>query len=566
MPEGKSRSGTGPRAKRVAVLGGGVAGLSAALELAERGFAVTVYERRAPGGKARSFPAPGSGLPGEHGFRFFPGFYKNLTDTMRRIPFPGNRNGTWDNLISATSYLGSRADGHPDTEISFQPSSALPPWAEFLTPDLAIAAIAHASTELAHVPPDEALHGARKCVVYGTSCQERRLGQWDRVSWNDFLKADTMSPAFQRWFADGLVRNLAAMQSKDASTHSIGLIFEATVCSRFGRGNEPGGTLDRVLNGPTGEKLIDPWVDRLTGLGVEFEVGRTVESLHMEKGRIASALVSDAAGSRRSITADYFLSALPVERFSALLSPQVLAADPHLAGCRRLRTEWMNGLMFYLKEEVPLTHGHVNYVDSTWAVTSISQAQFWQRPFTEYHDHTVKDCLSTIISDWSAPGMFTKKAARECTPEEIAQETWAQIKAHVNSGGATVLGDEMLHSWFLDPAVIGPGTPAVANDTPLFVQSPGSWDDRPASRTGIGNLFLAGDWVRTNINVSTMEGANAAARQAVNALLDADGSTADRCTLGELHVPPEFAAHKEADRERYRKGLPHLLDPDGAPA
>ncbi len=37
----------------VAVLGGGVAGLSAAHELAERGFTVTVYEQRdAPGGKA----------------------------------------------------------------------------------------------------------------------------------------------------------------------------------------------------------------------------------------------------------------------------------------------------------------------------------------------------------------------------------------------------------------------------------------------------------------------------------------------------------------------------------
>ena len=66
----------------VAIIGGGVGGLSAAHELGARGFRVTVYEKRATlGGKARSIPVAGSGvggrkdLPGEHGFRFFTGFY-----------------------------------------------------------------------------------------------------------------------------------------------------------------------------------------------------------------------------------------------------------------------------------------------------------------------------------------------------------------------------------------------------------------------------------------------------------------------------------------------------------
>ena len=43
----------------VAVLGGGVGGLRAAHELAERGYAVTVYERQSAfGGMARSMSAP----------------------------------------------------------------------------------------------------------------------------------------------------------------------------------------------------------------------------------------------------------------------------------------------------------------------------------------------------------------------------------------------------------------------------------------------------------------------------------------------------------------------------
>src|SRR5215468_6861177 len=93
----------------VAILGGGVGGLSAAHELAERGFAVTVYESRARfGGKARSYGAPHTGqggradLPAEHGFRFFPGFYRHLPDTMRRIPYQGQQAGVFANLRDAT--------------------------------------------------------------------------------------------------------------------------------------------------------------------------------------------------------------------------------------------------------------------------------------------------------------------------------------------------------------------------------------------------------------------------------------------------------------------------------
>ena len=45
----------------VIVIGGGVAGLTAAHELVERGFTVNVYETRPDwGGKARSQPVPGS--------------------------------------------------------------------------------------------------------------------------------------------------------------------------------------------------------------------------------------------------------------------------------------------------------------------------------------------------------------------------------------------------------------------------------------------------------------------------------------------------------------------------
>jgi uncharacterized protein with NAD-binding domain and iron-sulfur cluster len=551
----------------VAIFGGGIAGLTAALELAERGFAVTLYERRQLGGKARVFGVPGSAeggrdpLPAEHGFRFFPGFYQNLPDSMRRIPFQGNAKGTWDNLTRASTYLGARK-GRPDLTIPFPFPWPIPEGTPpFLTPESLIATLVSGFESLGMIPLPEILHFVRKGVMYVTSCDERRIGQWDHVSWADYLGTETRSKEYNTLLADGLIRNLAAMKSDQASTHAIGLVGEATLWSVLGAGNEDGGSVDRVLAGATSEMLIDPWVAHLKSLGVTFKVGWAAESFQLTGGKITSAVVTGPDGARQTVNADWFLSAVPLERANKLVNAAMRRADPSLDNISKLGNDWMNGLMFFLKKELPITPGHVNYWDSTWALTSISEAQFWKRDFSTYGDGTVKDNLSAIISDWNSPGMFNKKAAKECTPEEIAQEAWAQIKAHLNKPGkAPVLTDDMLHTWYLDPGIRNSGTPQVANDDPLFIQTLGAYELRPTAKTGIENFFLAGDWVKTNLYVSTMETANEGGRMAANALLDAAGYGGKRATLANLWVAPAFNDAKKFDQDRYRQGLPHIFD------
>jgi len=101
----------------VAVLGGGVGGLTAAHELALRGFDVTVYERRAWGGKARSMSVPGTArggrlpLPAEHGWREVFAGYQNLPDTMRRIPFGSDPAGVLGNLVDVPMLELARDQG-----------------------------------------------------------------------------------------------------------------------------------------------------------------------------------------------------------------------------------------------------------------------------------------------------------------------------------------------------------------------------------------------------------------------------------------------------------------------
>ena len=106
---------------RVVVLGGGVAGMSAAHELVERGFEVVVLERRGfAGERPAAFPSPmtarteadmsspaapraqsSTGCPASMGFASSPASTSTSIDTMRRIPSFDGRKAA-DHLVPTT--------------------------------------------------------------------------------------------------------------------------------------------------------------------------------------------------------------------------------------------------------------------------------------------------------------------------------------------------------------------------------------------------------------------------------------------------------------------------------
>ena len=544
----------------VVVLGGGMAGLTAAHELIERGFAVTVYERTALGGKARSIGVPGSGvggrrpLPGEHGFRFFPGFYHHVPDTMRRIPFPGNAHGVWDNMVAANGDVWYRAGDRPDGgPFGIGPSPASVGSIDGLRRVLLDELGGH------DVPPQELAYFVERLLVFVTSSDERRFGQWEKVAWWDFIKAGSMSPQYQHELAAGLTRNLVAAKEKVASTRTIGHMGEAFVWNILGQGND--GAPDRVLNLPTNEAWINPWVRLLRSRGVRFHVGHEVEALETRGGRITAARVRDAQGRRRGVEADWFVLATPVERARKILGRNVRALDPALDGLDDLHVDWMTGIQFYLKRPADLTNGHITFLDAPWALTALTQAQFWSRRnfARDYGDGAAVDCLSVDVSDWDTPGILFGKPAKVCTHDEIAKEVWAQIKQHHTAGDK--LPDDILHSWFIDPGMRwDQHRGRNHNQTPLLVNTVDTWAKRPKAHTRVPNLFLAGDYVQTDVDLATMEGANESGRSATAALLQASGSKAQPPAMYTLYEAPFLAPAKAVDAQRYRAGQPNALD------
>ncbi len=594
--------------KKVIILGGGVAGMSAAHELIDRGFEVQVFEKKVqlPGGKARSVNVPDADagehynpLPGEHGFRFFPGFYKHVIDTMKRIPFAGNKNGVLDNLVAAPHVMLARTGNDPIVMLDSFPKSFAD--FKFLLHSL------HQHTGLSR--EDEEFFALRVWQLI-TSCRARRENDYERMGWWQYTDGANRSEAYQDLLARGLTRTLVAARATTASTKTGGDIFLQLI---FNIAN-PNVATDRILDGPTNNQWLFPWHDYLVKKGVDYRFLSDVRKIDCENGMITGiwvnklksdgSIFNEALPELEKYTADYYICAVPVEVAAPLLLGDILKpkqtiqdfinnvirnadlsnpsvsilditneaiqkaaiinADPTLTGIVELSNDvsWMTGVQYYLNEDITLNEGHIIFADSPWAITAISQSQFWKKfPMSGFADGIAKTVLSCDVSDWETPGILYKKPAQECTAEEIKNEVWVQMKRSLVVDGKYLLSDEMIHTWFIDRDIVFTnemllkGDYFCRNTEPLLVNKVDTWRLRPESYCAIPNLFFAADYVRTHTDLATMEGANEAARRAVNNIIEASGCNASLCEIWDLHEPWEFAHFRNHDYKRYMKGL-----------
>jgi uncharacterized protein with NAD-binding domain and iron-sulfur cluster len=567
---------------QVAIFGGGMGGLAAAHELIERGFEVDVYEKRHIwGGKARSYGVKGTGtdrasdLPGEHGFRFFPGFYKHIPNTMSRIPGVGGRGTVADSLVQCTAgeFLlpGKRATIFP---VRFPRS-----WQEFKERLHELRSSGGLGFE-----PGDLRHFAWVMFRAAIACQARRMAVFEKTSWWDYTGAQQRSAPYQNLLARGLTRSLVAMRAESASTRTVADIMLQMVYYTL----TPGASSDRVLNGPTSAVWIDPWRAHLEQSGVRFHPNTPLEALALGSDRhIASATVREQSGETRTVTADHYVAALPCDVMQPIVAGPLADAAPSLRGIPQLYVEWMNGVQFYLRRDYPMVFGHTIFADSNWSLTSISQPQFWKDgpyPMHRFGDGQVQGLLSVDISDWTKCGKFTTtEPAERLSRDDVVKEVWAQIQAHVADSGFGPLDDADKLAVHLDHDIdrhpepghrhaqslrgrmtvaelhkrraaiaADPTEPLDVDTEPLLVNTCGSWACRPEATTEIPNLFLASDYVRTCTDLATMEGANEAGRRAVNGILAVTGSRAPRCQVWPLKEPWILAPFRALDWVLFR--------------
>lgn len=581
---------------KVAIIGGGVGGLSAAHELVTRGFEVEVYELHCiPGGKARSYGVKGTAegegqhdLPAEHGFRFFPGYYKHVIDTMAHTPY-------WETGETVADRLT-----HVQAEVE----------ASFVRPVIILPAKAPTTIvgmiklwwrnrhNMIPVPLGEAIFYMRRLWQILTSCDERRDVQYEQIPWWEFIDAEQKSLAYQRYLGN-MTRTLVAANPHKVSTRTNGNNWLQVLQGMFSGGN------DRVLDGPTNEVWIHPWLKYLLGQGVRYYVnaraveiqtdGKEVSAFKIEEDKKSSrdwydpVVLAEVRDCDRygitewrevpekefTVSADYYISAVPVERMAQLVTEEhhpnkaapsewrdIANLDPQLKLIPQLScsVQWMNGIQFYLKsadgKPAPTMPGHAIYVEAPYALTSIFQSRYWEHiDVSHYGDGTVESILSVDISNWSdGVGRIYDKPAHQLTRSQVKDEVWEDLQVSLRFNPDAAISDENLVNWFLDFDITPDINELLQNKEPLLVNRVNTWRLRPQAHTAIRNLCIASDYVQTYTDLATMEGANEAARRAVNYLLEETGSSEKPCELWPLKEPQFLAPFRGYDLERFYAG------------
>lgn len=453
------------------VIGGGIAGLSAAASLAERGVRVTLLEGEETwGGRARSWDLP-DGRSMSRGFHaFFRQYYTLRALLSRADPRLGM-------LESIGDYPLQLAGGPRD---SFR---GIP-----RTPPLSVAAFALRSpsmplAQLARVD----LRAAAGLLRVRFPDTFREL---DGISAQRFLD-ELRFPADARHLALEVFARSFFADPREFSAGELAGMFHA-----YFMGSAEGLVFD-VPRDAYSRCLWDPVVRVLRGLGVDARTGTPVEAVGL------------AGGAVRVRTAEAEIEADAV----------VVAVDPRSArsvieGISSRAPGWERWRdRVRAERNAPPFAVHRLWLDRP--VAASTPGFLGTSGFGPLDNVSVLDRFEGTAARW----------AREHAGSVV--ELHAYALTETGPAAERALRAELRRRLeHLHPELRGAGTVAeewlVRDDCPLIGLRP--WQERPTAATPDPRLVVAGDWLRTDAPVALMERAAVTGLQAADALLASWGA------------------------------------------
>ncbi|HEY5926228.1 MAG TPA: NAD(P)-binding protein, partial [Kofleriaceae bacterium] len=538
-----------------------------------------------------TFEPSGKIVAAEHGFRFFPSFYRHLFDTMRRTPitYPQDSERTratvFENLVPSEGLGFARGGDAVSFMIPRRQPSSLEAVRKLLDRVL---------DELGYTIPD-LTRFSLKLFKYMTSSTKRRREQYENMSWGDFLEAWRYSPVSREHIEYGPQMS-AALRGSESDARTQGNITTQLLMDQL----KEDALADYALCAPTSGAWLDHWYDFLDSQGVKFKRGKLTG--FMSDGANVWPVVDG-----EQHTGKFFIIALSLPALAPLVqsfldatlaagiggTDDMVRAKAFAGDLASLTTpsptgplQHLSGIQYYFDEEVRFWRGHTQYLDSAWGLTSIAQPQFWARPRTPDDDYwsilSVDIGIFDRLYQPKTPGL-PPKMAWNCTAQEIAEYAWEQIIDHHDNAFKEKYGPDAEFptpcAYALDGTLgfignrNGPigsnGSPFLVNKTSAYETRPGKVTTAPGESKCIScyqimaaRYVLAGTHMQTYTRLTSMESANESARHAVNSLLQHWRIGGDRCDIWdpEDHEVEDFQSMRDLDEELYDRGLPHFTD------
>ena len=532
----------------VVIFGAGIAGLTAAHELAQLGYSVSVYEATdQPGGFFRSARLEEDNMPTEYSWHGMGPWYHNAFDVMRQIPF--NKEGSiYDLALSRPVDFGIFPDSgeahfYDDGVKSIPKMFKMNDW-DFIKWFYLMLKTwtsgARGKIDYDKINASQAWKTLLRDKAHKTwrSC----FGPWIGSDWSN-VSLQTAGDFFRKQLTSYADNRHKADQNGPAWTQGTGA-----------------GWL--LFKGPSSEYWFNPWITYLEKMGVQFFWKQSLTKLEFDGAMVTSARC-DGSCDRKEIQSDNYILAI-----NPFITADILKRTPALEKQKELKLfapltqggphiQVSFRLAFDEKIEFPRKRTAVVISDSEFNLTLFAEEQVW-------HDEV--DLGRNIASLWtgtscisSVPGRIHNKPVVSCSREEFVEEVKAQIfscgaldslirKANHGRGieDFSLVNIEVWHEWEFS-------SDGIKSLQPKWVNSTNTQAYLPAQTTPIPNLFLAGAHTRTQAHVWSIEGAVESGRRAAKAI-------DDRVLVLEQESPLWIKSLSAIDDVLYKIRAPQVID------
>jgi hypothetical protein len=245
--------------------------------------------------------------------------------------------------------------------------------------------------------------------------------------------------------------------------------------------------MHRILKGNLQSHWIEPIRSKLVSLGASLHLGRKLVAIDADNGRVQRLHFMDEEGKPEDRPVERLLLAIPVEKLTELVNDGVYACAPALGELRHVRTTAMTAFNIYFRRSIPgMPKAHVNVLDSRYGISFIDVSQTWGTSTTTLNLIASDVGDLEALSPRVAVSALMEDLRRYLPPFELEDVERITFQSHTGQ--------------------------------PLFMNDVGGWGFRPETRTQMKNLYLAGDFCRTPIDLVSMEGAVSSALTAAEAI------------------------------------------------